>query len=49
MRVVVKIGTSSLTTDTGEISVAAVAKLAAEVSALRAEDHQVVVVVKKQS
>lgn len=44
MRAVVKIGTSSLTTDDGSIAPVAVAKLASEVAELRAEGRQVVVV-----
>jgi len=44
VRVVVKIGTSSLTTGAGEINRDSVAKLAAEVAVLMAQDHQVVVV-----
>ena len=42
--VVVKIGTSSVTDDAGAIDDAAIAKLAAEVAALRAAGHEVVVV-----
>jgi glutamate 5-kinase len=44
VRVVVKIGTSSLTTVTGEINQAAIAKLSGEVAALVRLGHQVVVV-----
>lgn len=44
MKVVAKIGSSSLTTAAGDIDHAAVAKLCSEVAELRAEDHQVVVV-----
>lgn len=44
MKVVVKIGSSSLTTAAGDIDHAAVAKLCAEVGELRREDHHVVVV-----
>ncbi len=42
--VVVKIGTSSVTDDSGVIAAAAIAKLVAEVAALRREQHRVVVV-----
>jgi glutamate 5-kinase len=42
--VVAKIGTSSLTDDSGEIAIAAIEKLGAEVATLRAAGHQVVVV-----
>lgn len=44
MRVVAKIGTSSITDDRGAIDRAAVAKLSDEVAALRAAGHEVVVV-----
>jgi glutamate 5-kinase len=44
MIVVAKIGTSSITTDDGEIDEGAVAKLCAEVSELREQGHRVVVV-----
>ncbi len=44
MKVVAKIGSSSLTTVSGEIDHAAVAKLCAEVADLRADGHHVVVV-----
>lgn len=44
MIVVAKIGSSSLTTVTGEIDHGAVAKLCAEVAELRDEDHHVVIV-----
>ena len=44
MRVVVKVGTSSLTDDLGHIDDAAVAKLCAEAADLRAAGHLVVVV-----
>ena len=44
MRVVAKIGTSSLTDSSGRIDAVMVAKVAAEVVALRAAGHQVVVV-----
>jgi glutamate 5-kinase len=44
MRVVVKIGTSSLTDEHGSIDGAAVAKAAAEVGEVRAAGHEVVVV-----
>ena len=44
MRVVVKIGTSSLTDESGRIDAGAVAKIAAEVAALRVAGHDVVVV-----
>ena len=44
MRVVVKIGTSSLTTAEGSIDPAAVAKLADDVAALRAAGTNVVIV-----
>ncbi len=44
MKVVAKIGSSSLTTVTGEIDHTAVAKLCSEVADLRADDHHVVVV-----
>ncbi|HVB04881.1 MAG TPA: glutamate 5-kinase [Acidimicrobiales bacterium] len=44
MIVVAKIGTSSVTTEEGTVDEAAVAKLCAEVAALRREGHSVVVV-----
>ena len=44
MKVVAKIGSSSLTTVTGDIDHTAVAKLCAEVADLRSEGHHVVVV-----
>jgi glutamate 5-kinase len=44
MRIVVKVGTSSLTDERGRIDANAVAKLAAEVVAARGAGHQVVVV-----
>ncbi|MEL7209652.1 MAG: hypothetical protein AAGK32_15685 [Actinomycetota bacterium] len=44
MRAVVKIGTSSLTSDDGSVDPGAVSKLAAEVAALRAAGREVVVV-----
>jgi glutamate 5-kinase len=44
VKVVAKIGSSSLTTEAGEIDHSAVAKLCAEVAELRAEGHHVVVV-----
>ena len=44
MIVVVKIGTSSVTTDDGHVDVAAVAKLCEEVAAVQAAGHRVVVV-----
>ena len=44
MILVAKIGTSSVTTAEGEVDVAAVAKLCAEVAPLRREGHSVVVV-----
>jgi glutamate 5-kinase len=44
MIVVAKIGTSSVTTADGEVSIAAIAKLCGEVAALRADGHQVLVV-----
>ncbi len=44
MIVVVKVGTSSITDETGHIDEAAVAKLCAEAAALRAEGHRVVLV-----
>ena len=44
MRVVAKIGTSSITTDTGQIDTAAIAKLTAEIARLRAADHEVLLV-----
>ena len=44
MNVVVKIGTSSITDERGEISQVAVDKLTAEVAALRSQGHRVVVV-----
>jgi glutamate 5-kinase len=42
--VVVKIGTSSLTDDRGEVAVPAIAKLCSEVAALRSQRHHVIVV-----
>jgi glutamate 5-kinase len=42
--VVVKVGTSSITDDTGVIDVDAVRKLCAEVAAARGDGHRVVVV-----
>lgn len=44
MRVVAKIGTASVTDDHGHIAVSAIAKLAEEVSGLRASGHEVIVV-----
>ena len=44
MRLVVKIGTSSLTDDDGVIDDAAVAKLSDEVAAARAAGHEAIVV-----
>ncbi len=44
MKVVAKIGSSSLTTAAGDIDHAAVAKLCAEVADLRQDDHHVIVV-----
>jgi len=44
VRVVVKIGTSSLTDEAGHIELAAVVKLCAEVAAARAQGHQVLLV-----
>jgi len=44
VRVTVKIGTSSLTTDGGEVSVDAIGKLAAEVALLCTAGHQVAIV-----
>ena len=44
MIVVAKVGTSSITTDSGEIDDAAVAKFCDEVVALRREGHRVVMV-----
>ena len=44
MRVVVKVGTSSTTTDTWSIDRVAVARLCDQVAALRVQGHQVVVV-----
>jgi len=44
MTVVVKVGTSSITDEAGEVARPAVAKLAAEVAGLRSEGHRVVVV-----
>jgi len=44
VRVIVKIGTSSVTNDDGQIDRGAIAKLCAEVAAVAAEGHQLVVV-----
>ena len=44
MKVVVKVGTSSITTDTGELDDAAVLKLCGDVAAARVEGHEVVMV-----
>ena len=44
MNVVVKIGTSSITDDRGEIAQPAIEKLAAEVAGLRSQGHRVVIV-----
>ncbi len=44
MRVAVKVGTSSLTNRTGDLDVAAMQKLAADVAKVRAAGHQVVLV-----
>src|SRR5918911_3319792 len=44
MNVVVKIGTSSITDEHGEIARAAIEKLAAESAVLRSQGHRVVVV-----
>ena len=44
MRVIVKIGTSSLTSESGEVNVAALSKLVDEVVMARAQGHELVVV-----
>lgn len=44
MRVVAKIGTSSITDDRGHIDTAAVAKVASEIAALRGHGHEVLLV-----
>ena len=44
MNVVVKIGTSSITDERGEISQAAIDKLTSEVASVRSQGHRVVVV-----
>jgi glutamate 5-kinase len=44
VRVVVKVGSSSLTDAAGRIDVGAVTKVASEVAAVRAQEHQIVVV-----
>ncbi|HEX6597502.1 MAG TPA: glutamate 5-kinase, partial [Acidimicrobiales bacterium] len=44
MVIVVKIGTSSLTNAAGEVNVAAIDKLCAEVAVLRSHRHGVIVV-----
>ncbi|MCB0966907.1 MAG: glutamate 5-kinase, partial [Ilumatobacter sp.] len=44
MRVVAKIGTASITDDSGAISGPAIAKLVDEVAGLRADGHEVIVV-----
>jgi glutamate 5-kinase len=44
MRIVVKIGTSSITDASGSLTEAPMAKLCSEIAALRAEHHQVVLV-----
>ena len=44
MKVVVKVGTSSITTDAGELDDAAVLKLCGDVAAARVEGHEVVMV-----
>jgi len=44
MRVIVKIGTSSLTGNSGEVNVPALSKLVEEVVAARAQGHEIVVV-----
>ena len=44
MRVIVKIGTSSLTSEGGEVNVGALSKLVAEVVMARAQGHELVVV-----
>lgn len=44
MRIVVKIGTSSITTDEGNINSSAVMSLCDEVAALRKSDHEVLIV-----
>ena len=49
MIAVVKIGTSSITRDDGELDAAAMVKLCAEVAAARAAGHQVVLVEKAPS
>ena len=44
MRVVVKVGTSSITDDDGSIDVSAVAKVCRELAVLRAEGHELILV-----
>ena len=44
MRVIVKIGTSSLTSDSGEVNMSALSKLVSEVVAARRQEHEIVVV-----
>ena len=44
MRVVVKVGTSSITDETGRLNSAAIEKLCSEIAATRAEGHQVILV-----
>ncbi len=44
VRLVVKVGTSSVTDDAGAVDDAAIAKLSAEIAALRADGHETVVV-----
>ena len=44
LRVVVKVGTSSTTDETGRLNSAAIEKLCSEIAATRAEGHQVILV-----
>ena len=44
MRVIVKIGTSSLTSDSGKVNISALSKLVSEVVAARTQEHEIVVV-----
>ena len=44
MRVIVKIGTSSLTSESGEVNMSALSKLVSEVVAARRQEHEIVVV-----
>ena len=44
MRVIVKIGTSSLTADSGEVNLAALSKLVSQVVSAREGEHEIIIV-----